>query len=407
MEFRKKYRRFLFGLLTMALAGTGALGYVRAKEEIPDSYVQAEGEPVPDTVNPFVTAEIKSELAEASARSFSGNSYTISYKYLGLIPLKETSVEVRDTVCVVPGGIPVGIYMETKGILIIGTGAVTGADGLSYEPAFRLVQGGDYICAVNGVPVSEKEDLIREVNGCKGKEVVLDLDRGGEFLQVKVNAVQTGEKEYKLGIWVRDNTQGIGTLTFLTGKGEFGALGHGINDVDTGTLLRFSEGRLYDTTIIGIHKGRAGTPGELSGLIRYRDSLICGTLTQNSEAGIFGKADARLSSKLGTDMWEVGYKQEIEPGEAWIRSSISGEQKDYRVEIAEIRRNERDVNKGIVLRVTDPELLELTGGIVQGMSGSPILQNGKIIGAVTHVFVQDSAKGFGIFIENMLEHTEN
>lgn len=407
MEFRKKYRRFLFGLLTMALAGTGALGYVRAKEEIPDSYVQAEGEPVPDTVNPFVTAEIKSELAEASARSFSGNSYTISYKYLGLIPLKETSVEVRDTACVVPGGIPVGIYMETKGILIIGTGAVTGADGLSYEPAFRLVQGGDYICAVNGVPVSEKEDLIREVNGCKGKEVVLDLDRDGEFLQVKVNAVQTGEKEYKLGIWVRDNTQGIGTLTFLTGKGEFGALGHGINDVDTGTLLRFSEGRLYDTTIIGIHKGRAGTPGELSGLIRYRDSLICGTLTQNSEAGIFGKADARLSSKLGTDMWEVGYKQEIEPGEAWIRSSISGEQKDYRVEIAEIRRNERDVNKGIVLRVTDPELLELTGGIVQGMSGSPILQNGKIIGAVTHVFVQDSAKGFGIFIENMLEHTES
>lgn len=407
MEFRKKYRRFLFGLLTMALAGTGALGYVRAKEEIPDSYVQAEGEPVPDTVNPFVTAEIKSELAEASARSFSGNSYTISYKYLGLIPLKETSVEVRDTVCVVPGGIPVGIYMETKGILIIGTGAVTGADGLSYEPAFRLVQGGDYICAVNGVPVSEKEDLIREVNGCKGKEVVLDLDRDGEFLQVKVNAVQTGEKEYKLGIWVRDNTQGIGTLTFLTGKGEFGALGHGINDVDTGTLLRFSEGRLYDTMIIGIHKGRAGTPGELSGLIRYRDSLICGTLTQNSEAGIFGKADARLSSKLGTDMWEVGYKQEIEPGEAWIRSSISGEQKDYRVEIAEIRRNERDINKGIVLRVTDPELLELTGGIVQGMSGSPILQNGKIIGAVTHVFVQDSAKGFGIFIENMLEHTES
>jgi len=407
MEFRKKYRRFLFGLLTMALAGTGALGYVRAKEEIPDSYVQAEGEPVPDTVNPFVTAEIKSELAEASARSFSGNSYTISYKYLGLIPLKETSVEVRDTVCVVPGGIPVGIYMETKGILIIGTGAVTGADGLSYEPAFRLVQGGDYICAVNGVPVSEKEDLIREVNGCKGKEVVLDLDRDGEFLKVKVNAVQTGEKEYKLGIWVRDNTQGIGTLTFLTGKGEFGALGHGINDVDTGTLLRFSEGRLYDTMIIGIHKGRAGTPGELSGLIRYRDSLICGTLTQNSEAGIFGKADARLSSKLGTDMWEVGYKQEIEPGEAWIRSSISGEQKDYRVEIAEIRRNERDINKGIVLRVTDPELLELTGGIVQGMSGSPILQNGKIIGAVTHVFVQDSAKGFGIFIENMLEHTES
>ena len=236
---------------------------------------------------------------------------------------------------------------------------------------------------------------------------MLDLERNGESIQVEVDPVQTKEGDYKLGIWVRDNTQGIGTLTFLTEDGTFGALGHGIADVDTGILLEPSGGRLYDTTIVNIHKGETGNPGELSGLIRYRDSYICGTIAENTEAGIFGQANTHLLEKLGTQTLQAGYKQEIEPGEAFIRSSISGEVKDYRVEIVEVRQNEEDVNKGIILEVTDPELLSLTGGIVQGMSGSPIIQNGKIVGAVTHVFVQDSAKGFGIFLENMLEHTEN
>ena len=407
MDLRKKYRLFLTGILVLCLIGLGVLNYVQIRDQIPDSYVQTEGEPGPDRVSFLVTEEVKADMAEASANGFASGSYTISYKYLGLIPMKETLVEVRDPVYVIPGGIPIGIYLETRGILIIGTGAVTGLDGLNYEPALRIVQGGDYIRAVNGKEISDKEELIEAVNACRGEQVVLDLDRDGERIQVKLDAVQTGEEEYKLGIWVRDNTQGIGTLTFLTEDGSFGALGHGINDVDTGILLEPSEGRLYDTTIVNIHKGEAGTPGELSGLIRYRDSFICGTIAENTEAGIFGSAADHLLEKLEAEPVQAGYKQEIEEGEAWIRSSVSGELKDYQVEIVEIHRNEEDVNKGIVLEVTDSELLELTGGIVQGMSGSPILQNGKIIGAVTHVFVQDSAKGFGIFIENMLEYVEN
>lgn len=407
MDLRKKYRLFLSGILVLCLIGLGVLNYVQIRDQIPDSYIQTEGEQGPGRVSFLVTEEVKADMAEASANAFASSSYTISYKYLGLIPMKETQVEVREPVYVTPGGIPIGIYLETRGVLIIGTGAVTGLDGLNYEPALRIVQGGDYIRAVNGKEISEKEELIEAVNACNGEQVVLDLDRDGERIQVKLDAVQTGEEEYKLGIWVRDNTQGIGTLTFLTEDGNFGALGHGINDVDTGILLEPAEGRLYDTTIVNIHKGEAGTPGELSGLIRYRDSFICGTISENTEAGIFGSAADHLLEELEAEPVQVGYKQEIEEGEAWIRSSVSGELKDYQVEIVEIHRNEEDVNKGIVLEVTDPELLELTGGIVQGMSGSPILQNGKIIGAVTHVFVQDSAKGFGIFIENMLEHVEN
>lgn len=407
MDIRKKYRLLLSGVLAVCLAGLGVLNFVQIRDRIPDSYIQTEGEPVPDCISPLVSEEIKADLARASANAFSSDSYTISYKYLGVFPMKETQVEVREPVSVIPGGIPIGIYLETKGILIIGTGTVTGADGLNYEPALRIVQGGDYIRAVNGQEVSEKEELIDAVNECKGEQVVLDLDRNGEAIQVKLDAVPAKDGGYKLGIWVRDNTQGIGTLTFLTEDGSFGALGHGINDSDTGVLLEPSGGKLYDTTIVNIHKGMEGTPGELSGLIRYRDSYICGTIAENTEAGIFGSANEHLIQKLDAEPLEVGYKQEVTTGEAWIRSSVSGELRDYRVEIVEIHRNEEDVNKGIILEVTDPELLALTGGIVQGMSGSPIIQNGKIVGAVTHVFVQNSAKGFGIFVENMLEHVEN
>lgn len=400
----RKYRRCLIGVLLAALTGLGFLGYKELREQIPDSYTQTEGEPAPAYSNFLVTEEIKPGMAEVSANAYASGSYTIEYKLMGIIPLKEAEVQVLKPAYVIPGGIPIGIYMETKGILIIGTGEVTGIDGLTYEPAYRIVQRGDYIQAINGKPVSDKEDLIDVVNAEGEQDVILDLDRNGETIQVKVEAVKTSQEEYKLGIWVRDNTQGIGTLTFLTENGRFGALGHGVNDVDTGSLLEIAEGALYDTNIIDIKKGEKGTPGELSGLIRYRKELICGELTENTPVGIFGEGEDRLYEKLEGEPLQVGYKQEIELGEAYVRSSISGVMKDYQVEILEIHRKDEDMNKGIILKVTDPELLDLTGGIVQGMSGSPIIQNGKLVGAVTHVFVQDSTKGFGVFIENMLEH---
>ena len=398
------YRRCLIGILMIALAGLGFLGVGELRDTIPDSYTQTEGEPAPAYSGYFITEEIKPGLAEASANAYAPESYIIEYKLLGMIPLKEAQVEVIKPAYVIPGGIPIGIYMETEGILIIGTGEVTGMDGLTYEPAYRIVQRGDYLKAINGTAVSDKEELIEAVNAQGGEDVILDLERDGEPLQVKIEAVRTGQEEYKLGIWVRDNTQGIGTLTFLTKGGSFGALGHGVNDVDTGGLLKISQGALYDTNIMDIKKGEKGTPGELSGLIRYRQELICGELTDNTPVGIFGNGEDRLYEKVEAEPLQIGYKQEIELGEAFVRSSVSGEVKDYRVEILEIHGKDEDMNKGIILKVTDPELLDLTGGIVQGMSGSPIIQNGKLVGAVTHVFVQDSTKGFGVFIENMLEH---
>lgn len=400
-----RYRRFLFCLLAAAVVGLGVLSYVQARESIPDSYIQTRGGPGPGKVGPLITQKIQPRLTEASANAFASEDYTVSYQYLGLLPLKEVEVQVQSPISVIPGGVPIGIYMETEGILVVGAGTVIGVDGLNHEPAEGVVRGGDYIQAMNGTPISDKEELIERVNQEGSQEVVLELRRKGEPFQIKLRPIQTGTDEYKLGIWVRDNTQGIGTLTFLTENQKFGALGHGINDVDTGELLELSEGALYDTNIQEIKRGEKGSPGELSGTIRYRPELRHGEIMQNTNVGIFGTCEACLRERLGGELLEVGYKQEVQRGPALIRSAVDGTLRDYQVEILEVHRNEEDVNKGIILKVTDPALLSLTGGIIQGMSGSPILQNGKLVGAVTHVFVQDSARGFGVFLENMLEHT--
>ena len=329
-------------------------------------------------------------------------SYVMECKLFGIIPLKSVQVNVQEKEYVTPGGYPVGIYLKTEGILVIGTSPITAADGTEQEPARNIVKSGDYIVSVNGREVEEKEELLAEVADCQGEDVVLGIRRNGETTEVKIQPVAAPGGVYRLGIWVRDNTQGIGTLTYVDGESNFGALGHGINDVDTSTLMEIDSGSLYEAEILSIVKGQSGTPGELMGMISYDSANLRGKITKNTPAGIFGKAGSTLSQECAASPVEVGWKQEIAVGPAVIRCYMEGELQEYEVEIEEIHLSGDDINKGIVLRVTDERLLALTGGIVQGMSGSPILQNGKIIGAVTHVFVQDSAKGFGIFIENML-----
>ncbi len=316
--------------------------------------------------------------------------------------LKEVSVRVVERKRVIPGGIPIGIYLETEGVYVVGTGEIEAEDGLSYEPAYQIVQTGDYILAVNGKKIRDKDELIACVQENRSDIMILKLLRGEEVIQVRLHAVRTKEEDYKLGIWVKDDIQGIGTLTYMTEDAGFGALGHGITDTDTGELLETSCGSLYDTNILDIIKGEKGTPGEISGMITYSDRHIRGNIHKNTAAGIFGTIDQRVRADLNTEAVEVGFKQEIRRGPALVRSSVSGELKEYQIQIQEIRLNEDDVNKGMVFQVTDPELLELTGGVIQGMSGSPILQNGKLVGAVTHVFVNDPSRGYGIFAETMI-----
>lgn len=307
---------------------------------------------------------------------------------------------------VIPGGMPIGIYLETDGVLVLGTERMKGVNGLNYEPAAHLIKEGDYIVGINGVTIENKKELVKAVENLNSEEIILEVRREEELIAVKIKPVQTGAKEYKLGIWVRDNVQGLGTLTYMTGTGDFGALGHGIHDADTDELLEISSGRLYKASIRDIQKGKKGEPGGMQGMIVYSAYNLLGEISKNCDAGIYGtvkKIDTLFEKQKPV---EVGVKEEIEEGPATIRCTVDGSVKEYDIEITRVDLRCREVNKGLVLKITDPELLEITGGIVQGMSGSPILQNGKLVGAVTHVLVNDPTRGYGIFIENMLEVVE-
>lgn len=320
---------------------------------------------------------------------------------------KEVSAATSDKVMVIPGGMPIGIYLETDGVMVLGTDEIKGMDGMSYDPSKNLVHPGDYITEIDGHKVDTKADLIKEIEKIEQEEVILKINRNKEYINIKTKAVQCGVNKYKLGIWVRDNAQGLGTITFLDTKSRFGALGHGIHDVDTNELLDIEGGRVYTTSIKDIQKGESGMPGGMEGIIVYNNYNVLGKIQKNTEAGIFGTIDRINALFLDQTPVEAAAKEEIKEGPALIRCAAEGKVKDYEVEITKVDLESTEINKGIVIEVTDKELLKVTGGIVQGMSGSPILQNGKLVGAVTHVFVNNPAKGYGIFVETMLKKTKN
>lgn len=331
-------------------------------------------------------------------------SYRLGMKLFGKIRFKEIEVDVVDTQYAIPCGSPIGIYLKSNGIMVIGTGRIQMEDGQETEPAYGLLESGDYIEAINGTPLRDKEALITELNHNGAKEAILTVRREGGAVEVRMNPVKADDGSYKLGAWVRDDTQGIGTMTYLDTNGNFGALGHGISDSDTGEVVEIEEGALYETEILGIEKGTVGNPGVMAGVIYYGPGTRFGTVEANTEVGIFGKANERFASRVQGEPLEIGYRQDVKKGRAWIRSQVSGELRDYEIEIQRVDCHPLQKNKSLVIHVVDEDLLELTGGIVQGMSGSPIIQDGKLIGAVTHVFVQDSTRGYGILMEDMLSH---
>lgn len=317
---------------------------------------------------------------------------------------REVSSQAIANELLIPGGMPIGIYMETEGVMVIGTEKVTDMNGQKYEPAAHIVKAGDYIVGIDETKITSKKELLQEVEQLGNEEIVLHLRRADEDIHVRLKPVQCGKDEFKLGIWIRDNTQGLGTVTFLTGNSEFGALGHGIHDSDTNELVEISKGRLYETSIQDIQKGTSGNPGGMEGVIVYNSRHVLGSIEKNTESGIYGRIDKVDELFENLEPMPAATRDEIQTGDAHIRSAVDGAVKDYEIRITKIDLSPKEINKGIVLEVTDEKLLELTGGIVQGMSGSPIIQNGKIVGAVTHVFVKDSTKGYGIFIENMLKN---
>lgn len=330
--------------------------------------------------------------------------FNVNLKLLGFFSIKKVSVEVINPEHYIPVGQMVGVTVTTDGVLVLGTGTFINYEGKKESPSKNLLFSGDYIKKINNKGIKNKEQLIKEINSSKGEEILIEIDRKGSILQLYLTPKKTSiPEEYKLGVWVRDDTQGIGTLTYVNiEENSFGALGHGITDIDTGQLIKLSKGTIVTSLVTNITKGADGTPGEISGIIIESEENTVAKIKKNCQNGIFGELTKIGKREFSKDKaLPLGFKYDVKLGKAFIRSDINGQIKDYEIIIEKVFLND-ETNKGIIIKVTDSDLLNLTNGIIQGMSGSPIIQDGKLIGAVTHVFVQDSTKGYGTFIENMI-----
>ena len=327
--------------------------------------------------------------------------------YTSLINSKELTTlhkEKRKDIEVYPGGISIGVKINNKGALVVGYSDISTYDGLSESPGkIAGIELGDIIEEVNGENIETCSDLISKVKSCRNDELTVKILRGNSEITKKVPLIKE-DNEYKIGLWVRDSTAGIGTLTFYDKDSKtFGALGHPITDGDTNVSFNIKSGTLLRSSILSIKKGERGNPGEIKGLFINENESI-GTIEKNTSSGIYGDGLTELINPNFNKAMTVAYRDEIKEGHAQIITTVEDDgAKAYDIEILKLLPQDEPGSKSMIIKIVDPVLLEKTGGIVQGMSGSPIIQNGKIIGAVTHVLINKPDVGYGIYIEWMLQ----
>ena len=335
-----------------------------------------------------------------SVYSSTGNTFRMDLKLLGLINIKPVSVQVVDRRVVALCGTPFGIKMVTDGVMVVGTGAITDCNSRAVSPAqIAGIQEGDIILSINGEKISSKKQLTKLVESSAGQPLSLVVRRGEQLTSLHLSPVRSSlDNSYHLGLWVRDSSAGIGTMTFYDpNNGCFAGLGHAICDVDTGQLMPLSQGEIVEASIIGVHAGKSGSPGQLQGAFVANRSI--GSLYTNSYNGVYGRL---MNQPVDAQTIPMAQCQEVRQGPVKILTTVSGQKPQlFDACIEKLSLSQDEPTKNMVLRITDPDLLELSGGIVQGMSGSPIIQDGMLVGAVTHVFVNDPTSGYGIFAENM------
>lgn len=424
---KRRYRKFLILLLIVNIVAIVYLGYYTVKTQVPSEIKILVGQEeefdfsVPLVASLFTSDvdvfRVNHQSVDTTKFNIDFNrpftilsektgTYSIDLTLFGVIKFKEIKLDVIDTVELVPSGEPIGIYVKTDGVMVLGTSVITSIDGMNCEPASNKLKSGDYITEIDGRAVRGKEELISAIQESQGKTMVFTIRRDNEVTKVAIDPIETAIGEFKIGTWIRDDTQGIGTLTFVTTDHQFGALGHGITDVDTSLLMEVCDGDVYTAEIMSIVKGKNGSPGELIGLINQNEKFRIGTIERNTNQGIFGDVILTSEKAKAKGALPIGLKQDVKIGAAIIRCNVDGQIRDYSIDIEKIDKSNSQLSKGLVIKITDDQLLNMTGGIVQGMSGSPIIQDGKIIGAVTHVFIQDSTKGYGTFIENMIRNLD-
>lgn len=322
---------------------------------------------------------------------------------LGNFSLKDVTVNVIPNTVVIPGGEAIGLRLYTSGVLVVGMSEIVGTDNKSYSPYKDSgIQEGDMIVKIDDKAITCTSDLITKVNECNGNSVEITYVRDGNNYITEIKPTKTEENEYKLGLWVRDAAAGVGTITYYDLESQmFGALGHGILDIDTDQLIDIAKGEVITSKILSIVKGEKGKPGEVQGSID--NGKVIGEVYKNTNFGIYGKL-TDVSLIEGGKTLEVMPRDEVKMGKATIICTLdNNKREEYEIEIEKLYTSTNRNNKNMIIKVTDKRLLEKTGGIIQGMSGSPILQDGKFVGAVTHVMVNNPEKGYGIFADTMLK----
>ncbi|MBW6410957.1 SpoIVB peptidase [Clostridium weizhouense] len=334
------------------------------------------------------------------------NKYQI--KLLGVIPVKSLEVQKVKDLELYPGGNTIGVRVSTQGVLVVGYSEIE-INNQKQESPGKLggIELGDTILKINGEEVQNCQDLINIIKGCNESKISVEVLRDNENLIKEVELKKEGNGEYKLGLWIRDSTAGVGTMTFIDKESKkFGALGHPITDCDTNQPFLIKHGDILQSSIINLRRGEKGSPGELQGIFT-NENEVNGKIKTNTQSGIFGTVKDVNILKNNSKPMKVGFRNEITEGKAKIITTIDEKgPKEYDIEIVKLLDQETPGPKSMVIKVTDPVLLEKTGGIVQGMSGSPIIQNEKIVGAVTHVLINKPDTGYGIYIEWMLKDAE-
>ena len=331
---------------------------------------------------------------------------TVEFKLLGLIPIRTVQVDVLPQLKLVPGGHSIGVVLHSRGVIVVGNSPIQTSDGQYVTPAKDAgINVGDLILSINQVPVQSDSQVaeIIDSNG-QGEPLNFLIKRGEEQINVLVKPILCNDtKRYRIGLFVRDSAAGVGTLTFYEPSSRtYGALGHVITDSDTNQPIDCEKGKIVPATVSGIQHGKRGHPGEKIGVFIEEDQLL-GNIQKNTQFGIYGHLNATLNNDLYSEGIPIASMNQVQTGYAEMLTVVEGQTIErFAIEIQKINLQDSPESKGLVIKVVDPRLLERTGGIVQGMSGSPIIQNGKIVGAVTHVFVHDPTKGYGCFIDWML-----
>lgn len=332
----------------------------------------------------------------------------LQLKLFGLIPIKNMEVQVIPQIKLVPGGQSIGVLLHAEGVMIVGQSIVQDLNGNKYNPAKDAgILNGDVILRINGKTVSSDDQVAKIVNdaGRKGYEVNLAIKRKGKIMNKKVRPILCKEtRRYRIGLYIRDSAAGVGTLTFYDPESKkYGALGHIITDADTNQPIDVSEGKIVRSSVQGIQASKKGVPGEKIGMF-IDDRKFVGNIEKNTKLGIYGKINANPEGELNQTALPIALADQIKSGPAKILTVLDGERIDeFEIEIKRVLPQKEPDSKGLVIEITDPRLLKRTGGIIQGMSGSPIIQNGRLIGAVTHVFINDPTRGYGCLIEWMLQ----